>query len=139
MSAKTFREWRAEMDRRAGNQISLLEARILNEGWDAGQESLRAALLADAPDVEGLVESITLLSKVYEDGSRPLMAELDPDKVIATLLSQAARIKVLEEQVANLKGHAEAMATTLDHWTSIDACKCAALDAYRRDHPEEPK
>lgn len=43
----------------------------------------------------------------------------------------------LIERHAKLREHAEAMAQTLDDWARIDACKCAAVDAFRADFPKE--
>lgn len=43
----------------------------------------------------------------------------------------------LIERHAKLRGHAGAMAQTLDDWARIDACKCAAVDAYRTDFQKE--
>jgi hypothetical protein len=45
-----------------------------------------------------------------------------------------------DAELAALKGHAEAMATTLDDWSRIDQCPCVALDNYRAEFKtEEPK
>lgn len=46
-------------------------------------------------------------------------------------------LSAAKADLAKFKAHAEAMATTLDHWASIDSCKCAALDAYRAEFKGE--
>lgn len=97
--------------------------------WNAS----RAALLADEPDVGELVAKI--------DGYLSLDDEWPFDDVgdwlalKSTLLSQAARIKALEEENAKLKGHAEEMAAACEvqHRTRLND----AVAAYRRDHPKE--
>ena len=48
-------------------------------------------------------------------------------------------LSAAKADLAAVSRHAGKMATTLDHWASIDACKCAALDAYRRAYPKEPE
>lgn len=87
------------------------------------------------------------LSRLMQDAA--ILEVIDKSADEASSLSaqnsyQAMRIEELERQLAErdveiaaLKAHAEAMATTLDHWASIDSCKCAALDAYRAEFKGE--
>lgn len=125
MSARTFEEWKVEMECKSGSLMSTITAHLLEEGWTAS----RAALLADEPGVEGLVGRINkmLASKLVSLADVKLAAD--------ALLSQQARIKELEGEIAKLKGHAEAMALALD---KVDAWRFARepLAAYRRDYPE---
>lgn len=88
------------------------------------------------------------LSRLMQDAA--ILDVIDKSADEASSLSaqnsyQAMRIEDLERELSAAKAdqaavrrHAEKMATTLDHWASIDACNCAALDAYRRDYPKEP-
>ena len=132
MSAKTFEEWKED----AINNGLDLHCRA---AWEAGQAASRAALLADRPEVAGLVDAIKMLSKVYEDGSRPLMEALDIDRVIATLESLAAQVAQRDEEIAKLKAHAEAMHAFIvkcDGEGLFYMPECAK--SYRLDYPVTP-
>lgn len=89
------------------------------------------------------------LSRLMQDAA--ILEVIDKSADEASNLSaqnsyQAMRIGELEQQIAErdaelaaLKRHAEAMATTLDDWSRIDQCPCVALDAYRAAYPKEGK
>lgn len=76
----------------------------------------------------GVVECMVRNQAVYER-----ISELERDLAAA----QEANAK-LRAELASVRGHAEAMATTLDQWSRLDGgCKCRALDDYRADFPKE--
>ena len=47
------------------------------------------------------------------------------------------RYREIKRDLAKLRAHAEAMATTLDDWSRIDQCPCVALDNYRAEFKGE--
>ena len=87
------------------------------------------------------------LSRLMQDAA--ILEVIDKSADEASSLSaqnsyQAMRIEELERQLAErdveiaaLKAHAEAMATTLDDWSRIDQCPCVALDNYRAEFKGE--
>ena len=48
-------------------------------------------------------------------------------------------LSAAKADLAKIRAHAEAMATTLDDWSRIDQCPCVALDNYRAEFPEGEK
>ena len=46
-------------------------------------------------------------------------------------------LSAAKADLAKIRAHAEAMATTLDDWSRIDQCPCVALDNYRAEFKGE--
>lgn len=160
MSATKFEEWLCK-EMPPGTIIG-------DPSWWAPriERQVRAALLADAPDVEGLVGRFlnwplprsvcsdacaSIFGHQGRSGTNLLTADEAKqmlDHVVGpALLSMLARIKALEEEIAKLKGAVKAMLHDLETSEGLMCCdnsegqslfelKHQSAEAYRRDYPE---
>lgn len=106
--------------RRAKPGADWEEAGNLIDGYAAALEELASIRNSDV----GM-----LRAQMQED-----LADFDAMKARAERAESA--LAEAERKIERLKGHAEAMAETLDKWAAIDQCKCSSVDAYRAEFKE---
>lgn len=151
---KTFEEWRqlAKVAESNGMDVAAESHRLL-----ADMLEQRAALLADRPDVDALVDEIVTaarLQQFYDDPRFKPLSEQNwravdiAHKTIASrrsaLESLAAQLAQRDEEIAKLKGHASTLhgcCTRALGYIPVDSSLFDSLHKattdYRRDYPKD--
>lgn len=135
MSAKSFEEWRqlAKVAEANGMDVAAESHRLL-----ADMLEQRAALLADRPEVAGMVERLRCFEHPNEEGEEVMQDAAD------TLESLAAQLAQRDEEIAKEKSSHEADNRVAEHWlkcwreNEAELAKLKAqLAAEKKEHAKE--